>query len=195
MHQLYLPKWKSVQMFDQHTDVITASDFSATDEEMILLPTMLAEAKPQYLQNSLDIDLQLFAHPIKMTLLFWINVLYIKKKFSYSFHCKEHTNHPILVILRSLAVVKDGNWKPTQNNICQVGSHLSGISEHTFVTIQAEFHPSYEHCWNLKMIIHLYGSNSMSALSYYTISKQHCLLASQRTLQVWFREVRMTFRT
>lgn len=44
-------------MFDQHTDVITASDFSATDEEMILLPTMLAEAKPQYLQNSLDIAL------------------------------------------------------------------------------------------------------------------------------------------
>lgn len=81
MHQLYLPKWKSVQMFDQHTDVITASDFSATDEEMILLPTMLAEAKPQYLQNSLDIALQLFAHPIKMTLLFWINVLDIKKSF------------------------------------------------------------------------------------------------------------------
>lgn len=58
-----------MQMFDQHTDVITASDFSATDEEMILLPTMLAEAKPQYLQNSLDIDLQLFAHPIKMTII------------------------------------------------------------------------------------------------------------------------------
>lgn len=38
-------------MFDQHTDVITASDFSATDEEMISFPTVLAETKTQHLQN------------------------------------------------------------------------------------------------------------------------------------------------
>lgn len=96
-----------------------------------------------------------------MTLLIWINILEIKKSFLIYFTAKNTKVNLILVVLRSQAVVWQGNWKP-RHHANQVGSPFSCTSEHPFAEIPAECYLSWKHYWNLKISIHIVTPNLLS---------------------------------